>query len=186
MTIVQWSFLCWKFLTVLSMITTDSSFSFFYIFRFILSFFPVGLISWKTNWRWKDTFCYPSEPNLFPQSGFRRLWGTEKGNEHKAAFQQDMYSRFLTIHVSVVTIRCQYMLGMSGGGRSSRTQVWTGLQWWPLCVWIWCWGRRQQGGRGEYLYHVTYPMMHVVHSSSTVNRQVAVKTLPSRNLVCGW
>ena len=42
------------------------------------------------------------------------------------------------------------------------------------------------GGGWRIPYHVAYPMMHVMYlPPNLVNRQMHVKTLPSRNFVCG-
>ena len=48
-------------------------------------------------------------------------------------------------------------------------------------------GRVSQGWR-DTLYHVIYPMMHVMLPplKNRNNRQTPVKTLPSRNYYCGW
>ena len=43
----------------------------------------------------------------------------------------------------------------------------------------------QKGGDGVP-YHVTYPMMHEMYLPlRPVDRPMSVKTLPSRNFVCG-
>ena len=46
--------------------------------------------------------------------------------------------------------------------------------------------RRRGGGRSDVPYPVAYPMMHLMLPTPPPDRQTPVKTLPSRNFVCGW
>ena len=99
-------------------------------------------------------------------------------------------SRMRTVPTSVATTRCQYQWGCS----SSSEQVWTGFQWWlpdvsgrGASIEQGVVGMVYQGVVGmvyQGVGYVTYPMIHVRYlPPPPVNRQIPVKTLPSRNFV---